>query len=452
VVTRSQRRAARRRVADLCQRQRVPYVGLPRNKLYVSASHGLALNWIVRNFVTTFKPSLFGFIDHDIDPYGFGKMGETIASGHWFQGAGDLLHRKAPLYPLTIGLVYAIFGDHAKLIFLLHAFYFAATCWLAFDIGRRLFNQRTGIIAGLLCALDPVILRYVPSLHLEIQFTFYMTLLVWLVVIFYERPSVKLGALTGVVAGATALTKSVPLLLPALMMLALVLSYRSRRRAGAQLQIPWKPIVTVFIAMGLTIAPWTIRNYHATHHFVLINTGTSDAFLRGFIFTEKPYILLQKPPYTDAENASNAYFKALAEKAGTDYLHDDYAIDKTLNQEMKRRLIHEPGAVARKTAIGVLTFWYEMTDRTNSLVALVIAAGAWILAIVGWRQARREGRPTWFLFLPILYFNLVLAFLLALGRYSVPVMPLLLVAAAFGVDTLLTRRTATSTTTREVAR
>jgi 4-amino-4-deoxy-L-arabinose transferase-like glycosyltransferase len=386
-----------------------------------------------------------GFIDKDIDPYGFGRMGETVASGHWFQGDGNLLHRKAPLYPLTIGLVYAVFGDHDRLIFLLHAFFFAGTCFLAFDIGRRLFNQRAGIIAGLMCALDPVVLRYVPSLHLEIQFTFYMTLLVWLIVLFYERPSVKLGVLTGVIAGAASLTKSVPLLLPALMMLALVLSYRARRRRGASVAVPWKAIVTVFVAMGLTIAPWTIRNYHATHHFVLINTGTSDAFLRGFIFTQTPYITLRKPPYTDAENASNAYFESLAAKHGTVWERDDYETDKILNQEMKRRLVHEPGAVARKTAIGVATFWYEMTDLKNSLVAGALALGAWCLALVGWRQARREGKPTWFLFLPILYFNLVLAFLLALGRYSVPVMPLLLVMAGFGVDTLLTRRASHNT-------
>ena len=33
--------------------------------------------------------------------------------------------------------------------------------------------------------------------------------------------------------------------------------------------------------------------------------------------------------------------------------------------------------------------------------------------------------------------NLLLAALLALGRYSVPIMPALLVAAAYGVDALL---------------
>jgi 4-amino-4-deoxy-L-arabinose transferase-like glycosyltransferase len=393
-----------------------------------------------------------GFIDKDIDPYGFGKIGESIASGHWFGGAGLIVQRKAPLYPLVIGGIYALLGTHVNLIFLLHSAFFAATCFLAFDLGRRLFSLRAGVIAGFMCAFNPVLLRYVPSLHLEIQFTFFMTLFVWLTALFYRRPTLKLGVATGVVAGAATLTKSVPLLLPALMMLAVVLSYRSTRHGSQPRPVPWKPIAAVLIAMGLTIAPWTIRNYHATHHVILVSTGTSDAFLRGFIFTETPYITLQKPPYTDAENASNAYFRSLAEQAGTVWERNEYETDQILNKEMKRRLLHEPGAVARKTVIGLATFWYEMTDLKNSLIAFVLAAGAWALAIVGWRQARREGRPTWLLFLPVLYFNIVLAFLLALGRYSVPVLPLLLVVSAFGVDTLWNRRTArVNAHTREVA-
>jgi hypothetical protein len=42
----------------------------------------------------------------------------------------------------------------------------------------------------------------------------------------------------------------------------------------------------------------------------------------------------------------------------------------------------------------------------------------------------------------VLYLNISLAFLLALGRYSVPVIPALVVLSAFGVDTLLSRRSA----------
>ena len=119
---------------------------------------------------------------------------------------------------------------------------------------------------------------------------------------------------------------------------------------------------------------------------------------------------------------------------------NDYETDKILNKEAERRLVHQPGQVARKTAIGLFTFWYELTTFKNSLLALVLAIAAWALALVGWRRAHREGRPSWLLWLPIIYLNVSMALLLALGRYSVPILPALLVLSAFGIDTLLIRR------------
>ena len=65
-------------------------------------------------------------------------------------------------------------------------------------------------------------------------------------------------------------------------------------------------------------------------------------------------------------------------------------------------------------------------------MAFVLAVGAWALALIGWRRARRERRPAWLLLLPVLYLNISLALLLALGRYSVPILPALLVLSAYG--------------------
>jgi 4-amino-4-deoxy-L-arabinose transferase-like glycosyltransferase len=393
---------------------------------------GLVMAFIVFRFQT--------LVDSNIDPYQFGAMGRSVARGDWFDGFGILIKRRAPLYPLVLGGIFWAFGDHDRLIFVFHSLLFAGTCVLAFDTGRRLFNRRTGIIAGIACALDPMLLRYIPSMHLETQLTFLFILMLWLMVRFYEHPSVARGVQVGVVAGLGSLTKAVVFPYPLLFAVGVLLAFRAARRRGEDRPTPWRALLAMTIVMGLTVVPWTIRNYRASGHFVLISSGTSDAFLRGFIFTETPYITLRQPPYTDAENASNAYFRSLAAAEGTTWEANDYETDQILNKEAKRRLLHEPGAVARKTVIGLFTFWYELTTFKNSLLAMVLAVAGWILAWIGWRRAHREGRPSWLLILPILYLNISLALLLALGRYSVPILPALVVLAAFGVDTLLTRR------------
>jgi hypothetical protein len=168
----------------------------------------------------------------------------------------------------------------------------------------------------------------------------------------------------------------------------------------------------------------------------------SDAFLRGYIFSQPDFALLRKPPYTDAENASNELFQSLCRRAGTEWQKEDYETDQILNRAAKERLRSEPAQFVRKFAVGLFTFWYELTSLANSLLVGLLAAAALALGFVGWRRARREGRPAWLLLLPVLYLNLLLAALLALGRYSVPILPGLLVVAAFGVDALLTRREA----------
>ena len=67
-----------------------------------------------------------------------------------------------------------------------------------------------------------------------------------------------------------------------------------------------------------------------------------------------------------------------------------------------------------------------------------LALAAWALAFYGMKRGKGRERAFWLLLLPVLSLNLVYALVLALGRYSAPCIPALIVLAAFGVDRLLT--------------
>jgi len=381
--------------------------------------------------------------DTRFDPYYFGEMGKSLARGDGFAPYGVLIQRRAPLYPLMIGGIYWLFGEQSTLVLLAQCVLLAGTCVVVFDIGRRLFNVRTGVIAALFCALNPMLLRYVGDLQLETLLTFLFSLTIWFSVRFYARPTLTLGVLLGVSAALASLTKAVVLPYPALFALAVVAFTLLRRRRGEAAALPWVPLAAMLAAMAVVIAPWTVRNYVATGgHIVLISSGASDAFLRGYVFSQPEYATLRLPPYEFAENASNEWFRSLSIAAGTTWQRDDYETDQILNRAAIQKLVSEPGEFVRKSATGLLTFWYEMTSLTNSILAGGLAVVAWVLAIIGLRRAGRERRPAWLLILPVVYLNLFLALLLALGRYSVPILPALLIVAAFGLDTLLSRRPA----------
>ena len=81
-----------------------------------------------------------------------------------------------------------------------------------------------------------------------------------------------------------------------------------------------------------------------------------------------------------------------------------------------------------------------MTSLKNSLIPGVLALIGWGFAVVGLRRSWREGRPAWLVLLPIVVLNAFVALLVPLGRYSVPILPCLMLLGAFGVVTLFERR------------
>jgi 4-amino-4-deoxy-L-arabinose transferase-like glycosyltransferase len=365
------------------------------------------------------------------DPYHYGE----IARGFVQHGFTTLTRRAASLYPELIALVYRLGGNDFAVV-LLQCLLHGGTCLLVFSLGRRLYNARTGLLAGLFCALHPMLLRYVPDLHMETLLTFVCMLTVWSAVRFHEQPTLANGVLLGAVGMGAILTKGV--ILPYLVVFGIISVLFALHRGSAK---GVAAVVAMFVTMAFLLAPWTYRNYHVSGgRFVLLTPGASDSFLRGYVFTRWEFATLQKPPYTDAENESNAWFRKIARDAGTEWSADE-VVDEANNARVAKQLIlTRPLDTARKIVVGLFTFWYEMTTLKNSLIPASLALIGWALAFVGWRRAHREGRPSWLIWVPIVVMNVFVATLIPLGRYSVPILPCLMILAAFGVDTLLSRR------------
>jgi 4-amino-4-deoxy-L-arabinose transferase-like glycosyltransferase len=371
------------------------------------------------------------------DPYHYGQ----IARGFVEHGFDRVTRRAAMLYPHLLAIIYW-FGGNNLVAQLFHCGFHTGTAVLVFLLGHRLFNLRTGVLAGLFTAVHPMLLRYVPDLHTEAMLVFVLTLTVWCTVRFYDRPTVGNGILLGAAGMIGTLTKGV--VLPVVLAFVAVWFVQSVRRQR-RLMKPLVGALAIGLTMAAIVAPWTYRNYRVSGRFVLLTPGTADAFLRGYIFTRLEFATLQKPPYTVAENQSNAWFRRIAREAGTTWELDEIVDEDNNKRVMKQMIVQHPVDTARKFVVGLFTFWYEMTNLRNSLVAAVLALTSWMLALVGLKRARAEGRPAWLVLLPIVVVNVFVAALIPLGRYSVPILPCLTILAAFGVDTLLTRRRAVRT-------
>jgi 4-amino-4-deoxy-L-arabinose transferase-like glycosyltransferase len=367
------------------------------------------------------------------DPYHYGE----IAHGFVQHGLTTLTRRAASLYPESLAVIYRLGGNDLAVV-LLQGLLHAATCLLVFSLGRRLYNSRTGLLAALFCAVHPMLLRYVPDLQMETFLTFLCMLTVWLTVRFHDRQTLANGVLLGAVGMITVLTKGV--ILPFLVLFGGISFLLALHRKSAKAAVA---VIAMFVTMAVILAPWTYRNYRVTDgRFVLLTPGASDSFLRGYVFTRWEFATLQKPPYTYAETECNAWFRKIAKDAGTVWEADE-VVDEVNNARVAKELIRtQPLDTARKIVVGLFTFWYEMTSLVNSLIPAVLAVIGWALAFVGLKRAHRERRPSWLIWLPIVVMNVFVATLIPLGRYSVPILPCLMLLAAFGVDTLLSRRDA----------
>jgi 4-amino-4-deoxy-L-arabinose transferase-like glycosyltransferase len=384
-------------------------------------------------------------VEQTSDLYKFADIAKNLIAGNGFRyTGGPLTIRRGPGYPFFIAFFYAIFGAHQIVIQLAQCFLAAGTATLAFETARRIFSDRAGWIAAVLVALHPMVMRYVPDIQVEELLTFLYTLTAYRSVRLLERETWLNGFWMGLAAGAAAMVKAVTLPYAALFMVAYLGWRRIREGTWAGTVRGLIPIAAMGCGMAIVILPWTYRNYEVTGRFVLVSGNASGEFLRGYVFAQDRYYLLRDKPYEVGENEANNMQRELFAKKGLVWERDETETEKVQNEAAREKMRSDPGAFVRKFFIGLAMFWYVVTTRLNSLVVGALALGGWVFAVVAWVRGHPQKYLFLFVLLPIVTLNLTYAAVLALGRYSAPCIPLLMVLAAGGIASLLERPRASS--------
>jgi 4-amino-4-deoxy-L-arabinose transferase-like glycosyltransferase len=162
--------------------------------------------------------------------------------------------------PLTLWLItaaIAMFGQAEPIVRLPSVLFSTLAVGLTFLIGRRIFDDRTALLAAAFQAVNGLLVALVsgraPTDHVDTILITWVALGVWLALREVERPSIRRQAALGVVVGLGFLTKTYPalLVLPVWLVLALAQPSTIVRRAC------WIGGAAVLVA-----APWII--YSAT--------------------------------------------------------------------------------------------------------------------------------------------------------------------------------------------
>lgn len=203
------------------------------------------------------------------DEVGYDEAAMNLVSG---KGYGMFGYRsyQPPLYPSFLAVVYKLFGHDYVMVKVIQMFLGSFGCILIYAIARLVFNEKIGLISAFIYAAHDGLIFLSGHLLTENLFILLNLLFILLLLRFSKSESVFVLILSGISIGLCALTRTNVLVsVPFICLWFLIASKR---------WFFYSLVLILFI--GLTISPWTIRNYLIHHRFVLIASYTGESFYR----------------------------------------------------------------------------------------------------------------------------------------------------------------------------
>lgn len=319
-------------------------------------------------------------------------IAKSLAEGTGFAENGQPTARVAPGYPFFISLIYRARGNFETVRFA-QIFILGGTAVLAYLIARKLVPKKFAILAALNVAVWPYLLLYTQLILTEVLFTFSLVAATYSLAKFHAKPTKKIALLSGLLLGLAALVRPVAMFLP---LWIIVMGWKK-----------WLIVLAVFI---LVLAPWTIRNYMQFNTFITVAGGIEDSIKRAY----------ERLDYTKGS-------KVLKPGEAT-------ILDNVKARLKNIYLFWNPGAGGTNA---------ELLLKQNQLfgVAFLVYKIIFILTVFLAALALFAKREKTIILLGIIifYFWAVHVMLYPYPRYTLPIMPLVIILAWVAINFLWNR-------------
>jgi len=330
---------------------------------------------------------------------------------------GTPFHFVPPLYAWLLGIEYFVFGPNLLLAKLVQSFLDSLACVLIYKIGVKTTDRKTGLIAAALYAVYPLAIYTDTRLYYQ---TLLNLSLCWLVLGMTAPVTIKNGMWTGVALGVSALAK--PITLPFVLFLPLIRVIEGLKAKIAKPAILWS--LFLVLAVALTLAPWTIRNYIVFDRFIPVQSGGGSVFIQG-----------SKEEYVDLD--VNTLRRKYGQNFGT-------SPDQFASTAVSNHLAHlksDPLDYLRFLGKKFLLAWYNTEGKDKNTMTLLIQLPFLFFALLGlaaslplWLR-----RPNWYIVGLIAYVSGLQVILFPLARYTIAIAPLLMLVASSGINKMLGR-------------
>ena len=208
-----------------------------------------------------------------------------VDSNYYFQwairvakgkGYGPMPYYMSPLYPEFLGILFKFFGISTKLPIYLQAISGVLNVYLIYLIGKRVFNEATGIIAGF------IVLFYAPVIFVESKIlteTFAITaslISIILIIDAHKQPSYPRYIISGILTGiATGIRPNILIFAILCFLCILIQGINKKDKKGI--------IYSIIFITGviISIVPITLRNIIVGHDFVPISSNGGIVFAQA---------------------------------------------------------------------------------------------------------------------------------------------------------------------------
>jgi len=363
----------------------------------------------------------------------------SLAFEHEFRGPSPDVadqHHLTAYRPPGTSFVYAvflrIFGPHVAVVRLANCLWGALACVLLLAIGRELSTERIAWLVAALWAIYPRALLFSGALMSEsLGLLTFLTFMLY-ALRFAKSPRLPIAALAGVWLGIAILVHAGRLfMVPFVILWALIIFWR---RWPALLNATMIPVIA-----GLTVLPWTIRNYLVLHEPIPLSTAGGSALLQGnnrIVVTDPKYY-----GYSVWDTFIPEYADSLRH-AGDEVTRDRMA-GRFAKQWLKANTRYWPFLFKAKLIRGFTPLLQPQSGMLYRSLELVMWGPILLLLLIGfvptWRQMARARNGGWLIHFAILHFVVITVLFFGNSRYRYPVEPLCLLIAVMTVAWLLGR-------------
>lgn len=362
---------------------------------------------------------------------------------------------RPPLYPLALAAISR--GDHLPWLYigLLHLAWGVVTAVLTYLVGRHVLRPRLALVAALLTTFDPLLLNQSRLVMTETLAALLTIGAAAALVAWGKKPSWQRACTVGAVLGCGILCRPTYLVALGLLLLTGLALHDRLKLPGRRRH--W---LAMLAAAGVVVAPWLLRNLSVFQRPIATTTHGGYTLLLG----NNPffYDFVESSRWDAAWDAEPFHAEwqrrrsQLTDRAGeltypvsspAEELAEDAAAYAWATQTMRER----PGGFLLASLYRVWQFVSPLPNRVETTEsyrqqAARFAVAGWHLAVYAlivaglpWRSARGDAFALFATTL-LLAFLGVHTFYWTNLRMRAPLVPLMSIAAAIGVERLLTRR------------